>query len=132
MSRDPNQGCSDEEKGLSGLTSLERRLFGRIIRAQFQTSQARFERSLKRFGPVGAARLVASYLWVTPVWFIIIAIIVVGLVGRTHHPDEEIVLLVLIGCSCMAVAILRFVTALRAGMRFRNLKGATHRPDSTN
>jgi hypothetical protein len=108
-----------EAEALASLSVVERRLFGRIVKASAQSPGSRFDKNLPRFGPRGAARLLAASLWCAPVWFLVIAVGVVGFIRRDNHPYDAIVPLMVVGFICIAIGISRLVSAVRLGRAFR-------------
>jgi hypothetical protein len=115
-----NAGSDEVSKqALRGLSKVERKLFGNVIRASVAKKGSRLDGNLERYGPAGSARLLVSVLWVGPVWVLILAIVVVGFVRPGNHPYDAIVPLIVIGGIFISIAVYRFVTAIQEGRRFR-------------
>ena len=49
--------------GLSALSVVDRRLWGKVVANSFTVSASKAERSRDRYGPAGVALLVAGTLW---------------------------------------------------------------------
>jgi hypothetical protein len=122
-------GVSSDDQGtlenevLGGLRPVERMLFAPSIRRNIQKDKSRFCPWLPKYGPIGAATLIAANLWLLPALSFLILAVVLN-IATGAHSTVRVLSYVLFGLFLVSIALM-LVGAMRASRMGRQYREST-------